>query len=291
MSYGQKVIKYLAIVFAACLTITILGVVLNIIVSIFGAFIPDNAKGSSYPQHHNEVQMEGGIDSEEAFGKVDEINIESGTYSVELIADSSINGSKVITKNVSDDINIRYDDNELIIEEKTSWSDVFKHKHASKGKIYIYVEEGTELDKLNIDMGVGNFTVEGIKTDELDVDCGVGSLVCKNVTAKKTDIDGGVGSLKCEDCHINDLDLDGGVGEIDISGELTGKTELSAGMGEVNIDIYGKRDDYNIKVETGVGSIIIDGEKYKDTTMFGNNNQSNLLDIEGGVGSVRVDFH
>lgn len=303
MNQGQKVIKYLAIVFAACLTITILGVVLNIVVSIFGAFVPDKPNGGANTGansgRHNNVQVEdrgnqkefvSGADSENTFGKLRKMSVESGVYSIELVVDSSVKGSKVVTKNVADDIEIRCDGDELFIDEDEYWPDVFKHKRESKGKIYIYLEEGTELDKLNIDMGVGNFTIDGIKTDELYIDCGVGSLVCRNVTASKVDIDGGVGSLKCDECHLNDLDLDGGVGEIDISGELTGKVELSAGMGEANIEIYGKREDYNIKVETGLGSIIIDGEKYKDTTNFGNNNQSNILDIEGGVGSVKVDF-
>ena len=51
MSQGQKVIKYLAIVFAACLTITILGVVLNIVVSIFGAFIPKSGESKAVKQY------------------------------------------------------------------------------------------------------------------------------------------------------------------------------------------------------------------------------------------------
>ena len=290
MSQGQKVIKYLAIVFAACLTITILGVVLNIVVSIFGAFIPKSGESKAVKQYTETVSS----NYSNTFNNVEQIRVDSGVYNVEIINDESIDGVKVVKEGVSNDLDVSYDehDKQLVVEQEGFWNDLFKFndKHQSKGKLLIYVEDGLELEKLDIDMGVGNSRIEGITTEELDIDCGVGNLTCKKVVAESTDIDGGVGGLKCEDISFRDLNLDGGVGEISIAGELLGTIQISAGMGELNVDINGKRDDYNLKVETGLGSIIIDGEKYTDTNNY-NNNQSNLLDIEGGIGSIRIDFH
>lgn len=289
MSQGQKVIKYLAIVFAACLTISILGVVLNVIVSIFGAFIPKQSKSIKTSQYSSESV---GNQYDETFGDIKQITVDSGIYMVKLVNDKNVKGVRVTTEDVESDIEVSYDvdDKRLKIEQDVEFDDFFKNKRPSKGKIFIYTQDALEFEKVDIDMGVGKFEIEGITTDKLDVDCGVGNLICKDVKANDVDIDGGVGSLKCEDVSFQNLSLEGGVGEIDISGKLRGKTQLSAGMGEVNVDIDGKRDDYNLKVETGLGAITIDGEKYKDTNIT-NNSQSNILDIEGGVGSVRVDFH
>ena len=288
MSSAQKLIKYIAMGFAACMTIAILGVILNVVIGIVGAFVPE----------HNQKQKGNGtetviekVDSQKSYTGVEKLKIESSIYKIDIIGGSKIEGVKVECSNIPSTYKVYYEDGTIKTTDDNWVSGVFnKNTSSSKGRIKIYVSDKINLDKVDVEMGVGAVTVSNVSMKNLEVDCGVGAFSCDNVVAEDANISGGVGNVECDDVTFGGLELDGGVGEVSIKGTLTGKTEISAGMGNVDIDVNGKKDDYNVKVETGLGSIYIDGQKYKDSESY-NNSESNLIDIEGGIGTIHVDFN
>lgn len=84
------------------------------------------------------------------------------------------------------------------------------------------------------------------------------------------------------------LDLDLGVGKITLTSKLTGINEINSGVGETNINLLGIKEDYQIKVDKGIGSIDIDGENILNNTYYGNG--TSRVDIDGGIGSINVRF-
>ncbi len=101
-------------------------------------------------------------------------------------------------------------------------------------------------------------------------------------------IENGAGSINIEDMQVNNLDLDMGVGEIIIEANLTGNTKIDAGIGSLKLDILGKSLDYKIKLDKGIGNVYIDNKKVKDNEVTGNG--SNYIDIDGGIGEIKVNF-
>jgi len=79
-----------------------------------------------------------------------------------------------------------------------------------------------------------------------------------------------------------------GVGSVILNLEITGDSEISSGVGEVTLGLVGTSDNYCINVEKGIGKIEIDGEEIKSDTMYGNG--LNKLDLNGGIGNIKVDF-
>ena len=79
--------------------------------------------------------------------------------------------------------------------------------------LVITVPAGTELDKMDIDLGIGKLTIDGVVADKGDFDIGVGDVEIR-----------GIG-----DPHDYDLDVDLGIGNIELGEREKGGlgTEIS----------------------------------------------------------------
>lgn len=286
--------KYMAMFFAICLTICIIATIVKVGVGVVGAFVPSDEREQVSSQGNSGKKNEYAekIDDSLDFHNVKNLDIESSIYKVQVKSDNSLDCVRIQKYDIPSSYRIEYDEDSKTIEtEDDNWmSGLFKKRHsASKGKIVVYVPENQELDEVVIDMGVGAVSIEDIKTDTLDVECGVGSFSCENVSAKYATIEGGVGSVDCEDVTFKGMEISGGVGDVNIQGDISGKSDISAGMGNFTLEIDGNKEDYNYKVETGLGPIYIDGEKTNDVDVY-DNSHDNLIDVEGGIGAIHVDF-
>jgi len=316
MTPNQRMIKNCAIVLAACLVIGIVFIALNIIVGVCGAFIPNhkdnvntnttnttntasdrNDKNNSNKNTTDSTTIDKEdekMESGDVYENVKNLKIKSGIYKVRIERDSSIKkGVKVQLENVSSDYKVEYKESSETLEmegDSDSIIHFWKDREAAKGVITLTVSDHTELDRIKIEMGVGSVTIEDMNVAELDVECGVGIFTCENVRAEYAQIKGGVGSVKCSEVQFDGLEMEGGIGGISVDGVLTGKTSVVAGMGTIELEIHVKREDYNLNVETGLGSIYVDGEKCSDIKES-NNSQNNLLNVEGGIGSVKINFN
>ena len=87
---------------------------------------------------------------------------------------------------------------------------------------------------------------------------------------------------------LKDLDLDMGVGQLILTSALTGNCQLDLGVGESNITLIGSKENYKLDLEKGLGNIFIDGVNVSDYGSSGNG--TNKVEINGGVGSINVEF-
>lgn len=129
-----------------------------------------------------------------------------------------------------------------------------KRHRADTPKVEILVPSGYVFDKVSVDMGAAECHIEQIQTSKLDIDTGVGAVV--------------------------------------FTGTVTGDVELEAGVGDITLNLPGRQEDYNYKIECGVGQIQVGSSHY---TMLShethvNNNAPHTMDLECGVGSVHVNF-
>ena len=146
-----------------------------------------------------------------------------------------------------------------------------------------------KLEDLHIAAGAGDLLIEDFTVNELTLDAGAGSVKINNVEAHEVDINGGAGEIILSDVVFSDSDISCGVGLVKFDGKLLNDNDISAGVGELNLKIRGKQEDYDIKIEKGLGEIRIDGQKYKEVDIR-HNNSKHSLDIEGGVGRINVKF-
>ena len=96
------------------------------------------------------------------------------------------------------------------------------------------------------------------------------------------------GKTELKSCKINNLKANLGMGEFTFSGILTGKSEIDSGVGAINIDLMNNKKNYTVDVSKGLGNVTLDGQKLEMDRVYGSG--ENYLDIDGGIGEIKIDF-
>lgn len=264
MTTLQRIIKYLAIAFAIFLALSILGAILG----VAGLF--------------------GGIFSGEA------VLEEAKTYSVDSDIrdlDIEINAADLLIKE-GDAFRVESNLKHLKVEEKDGLLSIRETKKYggtyNGAQLTVYVPAGTVFDKVSLTTGAGRLTAAVLAAHTLDFELGAGDVsIGALIATGSADIEGGAGRITVSDGAIEDLDLEMGVGQLNLTARLSGECQLDLGVGESNITLIGSKDDYKLDLEKGIGSITVDG---KSPAEYGSGNGANEVEINGGVGAIRVQF-
>ena len=272
MSIVQKVIKYLAIAFAIALIVGIITTIVSVVSSI-----PLTLKiGKNNSDSNNIIETSSDFESENiAFLDIDiaysNLTIRKGEY---LKVESS-----------DKDIQCKQDEQKIIIKERNSnW-----FNNTKKEELIVYVPENLQFDKVNINTGVGKVNIEILNTKVLKMDLGAGETSIQNINiTESAKIDTGAGKVNIKEAKINDLRCDLGIGATEISAKLLGNTRIGTGVGSLKLDVLGKKEEYETKVNKGLGNVTIDEEKISDNEVVGNG--ENKIDIDGGVGEIKINF-
>lgn len=272
MSIGQKVIKYLAIAFAIALIVGIITTIVRVVSSI-----PLTLKiGKNNNDSNNIIETSSDFENENvAFLDIDiaysNLTIRKGEY---LKVESS-----------DKDIQCKQDEQKIIIKERNSnW-----FNNTKKEELIVYVPENLQFDKVNINTGVGKVNIEILNTKVLKMDLGAGETSIQNINiTESAKIDTGAGKVNIKEAKINDLRCDLGIGATEISAKLLGNTRIGTGVGNLKLDVLGKKEEYETKVNKGLGNVTIDEEKISDNEVVGNG--ENKIDIDGGVGEIKINF-
>ena len=272
MSIVQKVIKYLAIAFAIALIVGIITTIVSVVSSI-----PLTLKiGKNNSDSNNIIETSSDFESENiAFLDIDiaysNLTIRKGEY---LKVESS-----------DKDIQCKQDEQKIIIKERNSnW-----FNNTKKEELIVYVPENIQFDKVNINTGVGKVNIEILNTKVLKMDLGAGETSIQNINiTESAKIDTGAGKVNIKEAKINDLRCDLGIGATEISAKLLGNTRIGTGVGSLKLDVLGKKEEYETKVNKGLGNVTIDEEKISDNEVVGNG--ENKIDIDGGVGEIKINF-
>lgn len=274
MTTVQKIIKYFAIAFAIFLIVTIISTILTggyALLRAFGLIHTDkNVITEELKVISNEVTEISTLKIELAFTNLE---IKTGdSFKVET------NNSKISFIENNGSVKIK--------EEKYNWSK--NHDNASELIIYL-PEDMIAIDETKIEAGAGTINIEKLNTQGLYLELGAGDVHIENIMAtQEAKIDGGLGKTELKSCEINNLKANLGMGEFVFSGKLTGKNEVDSGVGTINIDLLDSSENYTINVDKGIGSVTLDGKKLEMDRVYGTG--ENYLDIDGGIGEIKINF-
>ncbi|TAH74900.1 MAG: hypothetical protein EWM47_01080 [Anaerolineaceae bacterium] len=274
MNTFQKVIKYAAIAFAIFITVSILTGIVGMISGLVSIFNGEEENRIDFSKDFS------GIEQLDINNKVGKLTVKPG------------NGFRVEATNVSELFRAEVVNGTLVIKEpdfmkRFLWFNFGTSRF--KSVITVYVPEDFNAKRIKIDSGVGAVYLENLTTERLSINAGVGDIQGNGLTAMRVDVDGGVGNIDLTDVNFTDVDLDSGVGNIKIEGRIFGRSDFEGGVGNIRIQLNGAREDYILRVNAGLGSIRVNGEKVSGK--YNDNYQAdNTIRIEGGVGEVDIDF-
>lgn len=274
MTTAQKVIKYLATAFAVFLIITIISAILS------GGYALLSALGLIHT--NKDIVMENLKVISKEVKEVTTLKIDLAYTNLDIKTGDDF---KVETNNS----NITFEENNgsvKIKEENRNW---LKNDNISSNLIICIPEDMIAIDETKIQTGAGKINIEKLNTQSLYLELGAGDVYIENVIATgETKIDGGVGKTELKYCEINNLKANLGMGEFTFSGKLTGKSEIDSGIGAINIDLIDNKNNYKIDVSKGLGNVTLDGQKLETDRVYGIG--ENYLDIDGGIGEIKIDF-
>lgn len=268
MTSWQKAIKYLAMVFAIFLSVSIIGGICSGLASVSFIF-----SGS-------EKNAVGEMQTYPVIEKITELSIDVSAADFAIKTDDELrieSNNKYLTVNAKD--------GKLIISEE-------KKTFASLGgnvKIDVYIPDDLVFDRAKISTGAGRVKIETLSADIIDLDFGAGEVEIGSLTANsRADIDGGAGKITINGGLLHNLELDIDVGELNLTSCIEGKSSVDCGIGETNLCILGSADDYEISLDKGLGEARLDGEKMSGDSVYGNG--KNRLEISGGIGEINISF-
>lgn len=202
MTTGQKIIKYLAILFAMMIIINIISGIASGLIRITSLFSGNkNANKNVYVYTIEEINK---VDNLKIDFKMSNLTIKSGeTFSIQT-------NNRYVKQNLSNET--------LTIKENKHFN------FSSNNDVIITIPVDEIFNKIDISMGAGNINSEDLTSLYLDIDAGAGNMTFNNLSVtEEFELDGGAGNITINNSQVNNLDLDNGVGEFKFSGYLFGK--------------------------------------------------------------------
>ncbi|MGM9641135.1 MAG: DUF4097 family beta strand repeat-containing protein [Faecousia sp.] len=265
MTALQKVIKYCAVAFAIFMVVSIIGGIIGAVSVISLGF------GGS---HVGEMQTYAVSDSLESL----DIDLSAANLEIKTGSGFSLESNhKYLT--------VKEQDGVLTVSE----SRMFWGFSSGGGKVILTVPEGFVFEDASITAGAGKVTADVLSSNTLRLELGAGTtdINCLNATSGAS-IDGGAGKLTIGGGELRDLCLNMGVGALELTGKLTGDCSLDYGVGDTRLVLLGNKEDYQIKLDKGLGTASLDGKAMEDDSVYGGGR--NRIDIDGGVGSLKIRF-
>lgn len=267
MNYGQRIIKYLAILFAIFLIINIF---FGIIFSLNLLFGFDKKDKDIINSNNEEKYIDKDFNTD-----IKNIIIELKYTNVEIKTGEFY---KIDTDN--DNLIIKKENGLIIIKEKD------KGFRTKLKNLTIYLPEDSLIKEVDIENGAGTLNIDNLKVENLSLELGAGKVNMNNLKIlKECEIESGAGSIDINNSKINNLDFEGGIGSINIEATLIGKNSIDVGIGKVELLLLNSIDNYTFKLDKGLGNIEINNKKI-NVTSFGSG--TNEIYIQGGIGNIEI---
>lgn len=263
MTQMQRVIKYVALAFAALLIVGIVSGIVQVVMFFVG-----------------EEELSEDPITMKLSEEVHSLNIELK------------NTALIVT--TGDDLRFETNNPYLSFDSENGRVSVEEEYRPTFGvgeKAYLTLTVPTDksFKDIEIKAGAGRVDIETLSAEKVEFDFGAGEVTIDELyVTETTDIDGGAGSIEIASGSLSDLDLDMGVGELDLCSALVGRNEISCGVGSVKVTLLGPDSDYAVSVSKGLGTVQVGGKDVHDGETIGNG--ANQIHVSGGVGEILVLF-
>lgn len=271
MTAFQKVIKYLAIAFAIYLIIMIVGVIFSVFAVIIGLEKWSNSSNQEIIEH-NIVE----------YSDVKNMDIKLGICKLEIKEGEQL---KVETSDVTDKFKCEVKNGTLKIEDNKMNTNIFENKVP---QVTIYIPKDYKFEEIDLELGINNSNIYELNGKDINIEIGVGKARIDNLNGEKVEINGGAGETVIDNFNIERLDLEAGIGSMIINGKISDNSDIVSGIGRLEINLVGQKDDYELRLQRGIGNLEIDGEKIREDEKIGSG--SIKIRVEAGIGETEINF-
>ena len=192
----QKVVKYIAIAFAALLAVGIIAGCIGLF-GVLGAIVFGDKNGSTVITGELE-----GVYTATSDVKVLEIDIAAANLIIKQ-------GERFYVESNLKNLKITDGNGKLALKEKSKFKINLGKDDLPEAILTVYIPQGALLDEADITTGAGKVRIESLSAENLELELGAGDLTASNLTVTRgADIQGGAGRVTLTDCSIHNLDTD-----------------------------------------------------------------------------------
>ena len=274
MTTAQRIIKYLAIALAMFL---IVGIVVGILQGIAAILSLDGSSSIEDELFELTVETDG--------KSVEALCIELSASDLTVKRGDTL---RVETNNT--DVTCTQRDGVLSLREKARGGRIFgiSFGNVKSGTVILTLPDAV-FEEITLENGAGKVTADVLSAKRAEFDFGAGNVEIECLTVTESiEINGGVGNFTVKDGILRDLKLDMGVSDVEIRALLLGECDLNLDVGNAKITILGDAKDYRVILDKGIGKAQVNGQTVKGGSAYGDG--ENLVDIDGGIGSIEVTF-
>lgn len=161
--------------------------------------------------------------------------------------------------------------------------------------ITVRIPEHFLFETVDITSGIGEIFLNGFNAQNtFTLTTGIGRAEVNNITASNVNIQTGIGEVEFRNCIFTGTVMQTGIGEVTFEGNLLKQFDMDSGLGAADVRINGKKDDYTLKIDSGIGSVFVDGSRigsiggsvYKESRT-----SDNKIHIRSGIGEVSLSFN
>lgn len=318
----NKIIKYIAIIFAVALSVGIIGSCVAALAAIVQGvtkdadFRPEDASGAVYHDENGNLVVFGlqigGTEETVSFTKTfkeEEIrSISVDTGAVDVIIETG-DKFEVVAENVPKSYKAEIKDGVLLVYKESRPFFLFSFGFfAPQQKITVTVPEGFVAEKFSVHSGSGRMEITGIHADRLLLDTGSGAVSLSQANSSRAEIDTGSGKVEVLNSSLGvtkvdsgsgavifsgieteNFSIDSGSGRVSYEGMMAGNCIFHMGSGSVSIVLNASEQEYSIRADMGSGNFYLNGKKLKDIDIE-NRQAENALLFDCGSGRVSLEF-
>lgn len=318
----NRIIKYMAIVFAVALSVGIIGsCVVTLVAIVQGVtknadFGSEDTSGAVYHDEDGNLVIFGlrigGTEETVSFTKnfdgeeIRSINVNIGAADVIIKTGDKF---EVVAENMPKSYKAEVKDGVLLVYRESRPFFLFSFGFfASQQKITVTVPEGFIAEQFYINSGSGKMEITGIHADRLLLDTGSGAVFLSQINSGRaeidtgsakvevlnsklgvTKIDSGSGVVIFSKTDTENFSIDSGSGRVSYEGTMTGNCIFDTGSGSVSVVLNASEQEYNIRADMGSGNFYLNGKKLKDVDIENRQAENKLL-FDCGSGRVSLEF-
>lgn len=159
-------------------------------------------------------------------------------------------------------------------------------------RVVLYLPEEYEFGEVEVDMGAGEMKFDRLEAEEASLEVGAGRIVLNEVYARNLEISVGAGQIELKEMTVGHLDAEVGMGEFLAKGVISGSVEAECSMGNIEMEIEGRKEDFNYHLEGSMGNIDLDRESFGGFAEERDidNHAEKTMQVECSMGNISIRF-
>ena len=187
----------------------------------------------------------------------------------------------------------------MISSGKTFYLDTDKEKKvhffgiSNEGNhVEITLPKDKKFHKMEIEVGAGQLEADSLTAEDIEMQIGAGSIIVDTFICEKGKISVGAGEAIIKEGVSDKLDLDVGLGDLQYDGSVSGDLDADCGMGNMDICLDGEEEDYDYKIDVGMGDITVGNNSFGGMAQSKeiDHDADAKMDLDCGMGSINIKF-